>query len=360
MEVYLISLILIVATYGILMKQDIEKDKREKIILLVALGIMVLIFGLRGRSVGTDTNTYLDLYNQIGNTPVGELNRIWTEYGYNIWNKLIYSISKSEQVFLILTGIFILGSGIYFIYKNSLNKLYSLFLYIAFMFFFSSMNIMRQFIALGIVFIALEFLYKEKNKLFFITIIIAAIFHETAIINLIFYFIRNRKFIYKKMLIVSGILFVLIKIRIIDLIVSFTSFDGYMKTKLYGKGSWIHFMMYLAILVFIIGVIEMIKREKFLGIIKTKFDMRENIILWGVFFSVIMQLCATQIQLFSRLAMYYMPFVIIAIPNTLELIEDRKIKRILYIVITIASILYMGLYIYKGGQGVIPYKFFWE
>jgi len=156
---------------------------RIKLLLIVLLVFLAFIAGFRSIDVGTDTlNYYLYFYRiQHGNF----------DSGYEpLWQLLNISVFKLGGDFNQVTffASILTLMPLYFAFiKDSRYPLFSLFVYIAFNYYLSSFNIMRQMVAISWVLLALVYYKrenKEKNDSWKVAIfsLIAILFHYTAII----------------------------------------------------------------------------------------------------------------------------------------------------------------------------------
>src|SRR5699024_6237796 len=89
----------------------VDRKTKIKIVTMFSFTVLLLISSLRSVNVGTDMNTYFNRYYIIGETAFTELyklNELWGfEYGYMIFNKIMFSISTSYYFFTFVTSSFI-------------------------------------------------------------------------------------------------------------------------------------------------------------------------------------------------------------------------------------------------------------
>jgi len=172
--------------------------KQDKKIFILSFLIMLLIGGLRGISVGTDTINYKDLYSGV------ELKGF--EVGYYYLNDYIISHGYNFQIMIFISMLLCLFPVFFVSSKLSSRPLLSVTLYVLLYFYFNSFNVMRQSIAISLFFLALYFYHKNNKSGYIISIIVAALFHTTALIVLViypFYKIHIHKFIYIILILVS-------------------------------------------------------------------------------------------------------------------------------------------------------------
>ena len=185
---------------------------------LIFMILYVSIFAARNYMVGTDTEGYYRMYNYItrNNLLVYNVSVYGLEYAYELLYSLVVNIANI--VFNSFQGFLGLMAFIQLVFfqsfcRNSTKeyeiKLYDI-MFLFFMLLFSpSFNIMRQTVAVCIVFFGLKFLYKRNIKFYCICVIAASLFHVSAVFTIIFYFLYDTEGTYsqlKEALIVIGCL----------------------------------------------------------------------------------------------------------------------------------------------------------
>ena len=158
----------------------------NKFLLFLSIFLMVCFSGLRNVNVGIDTLSYYNDFYAI-------------EHGGYVFSKDIFFLTTSK----ILMNIFHSPYAVIFIYSLIINILINIrlwdykeccsfsimqLMYVC-LFYFLSINIMRQFIAVSIVFFATRFLYKRRYKLYIVFNLLAAAFHLTAILGVLILFV---------------------------------------------------------------------------------------------------------------------------------------------------------------------------
>lgn len=134
-----------------------------------------LLYVLRSPHIGTDTYIMMKdyLYSNINFATKAPL--------YSLLKNFFHWFIPSGQGYMIMCGLFITGGTAYYIYRNSKNIVLSSFLFFALYFFFQSMNVARQFIAIVFVANGMIFIW-EKRKWPAILLLVSALFiHSTAV-----------------------------------------------------------------------------------------------------------------------------------------------------------------------------------
>lgn len=148
----------------------------------------VLFFLLIGfRSCGYDYFSYFDTYESLKNGNEIFLNM---EPGFIT----IFTVSPSFRICILIVALFTMILHSVFIYKTSDLPLFSLFLLSSTLLLPTFMGQMRQGLAIGFVAFAFYYCNNKKYYLYFLFTLIAAFFHYSALISLIFFFVpRNVK-----------------------------------------------------------------------------------------------------------------------------------------------------------------------
>lgn len=164
----------------------------EKNILIIALYVIIVIqIGLRWET-GTDWKPYLDNYESTDDYSVVLLNSLTGfEIGYGTSVFLIKKIFNNYSFFLVVHAI-IFYWGVF----RALKK-YSPYFFISIMYFYATnlgvVGSNRQALAIVICLWSLDFVFDKKPIKFLISIGVASLFHTTAFLFAIYYFL-NRNF----------------------------------------------------------------------------------------------------------------------------------------------------------------------
>ena len=170
--------------------RDRMKNKRINIWIVFAIVIPSVLAGARDITVGTDTSIYGVPFFTYA------LQRSFESYmvtagGDPLWLLLVYGLSRiTTEVFweLFLIEFVIM----FFTYKGL--KQYDLgrytwigFLVFHLMFYSFTLNLMRQFVCLSIVFYSFRFVKEHRWKTYFLICLILMLIHKTAVIAILLY-----------------------------------------------------------------------------------------------------------------------------------------------------------------------------
>ncbi len=163
----------------------IADKKDKKFLLMLAIFILSLIVGFRGTNVGIDTKDYYYAFNN--NFP-----RNWQfqELGFRYISMFFMKIFKNATfvmfIYAFIINLFIMLRLWDFRKKCNFPVMIILFLLI---YLFPTMNIMRQFIAVSVIFYFSRFLEKKKYFLFFLIVILMSLIHKSSLLALLLIFV---------------------------------------------------------------------------------------------------------------------------------------------------------------------------
>lgn len=204
-----------------------NKTYKRLLISLLVL-ILILISGLRvDNTLYSDEWNYRQSFNTISQLSFQELKLSLTdEPAFLILNWVLSRFINDSQIIIFVCSAIINIIYINFIYKYSKNVSFSLYIYVCSGLFFTSMNIIRQYLAFAIVLAGFKHLINKEIIKYTIYVLIAFLFHKSAIIALLYYFVLNSSFIIKHK-IVSVVFIALILVNFNNLLNMFqNSFYG--------------------------------------------------------------------------------------------------------------------------------------
>lgn len=181
----------------------LKRQDRKLFNFLSAISILWLTFhdGFRW-GIGTDWINYYEYFNNC----TTQFSDSEFEIGYVILNKAIRNLTENYSVFLIIHAIIVYVLLSRTILKYSVNPLFSFFLLYCIMLTYLGMN--RQYIALAICLYSIKYVFSREILKFLISVTVAFLFHKSAIMFLIVYFINKEisaKYYLSILIIISGI-----------------------------------------------------------------------------------------------------------------------------------------------------------
>lgn len=200
MTVYLI-LYLAIIVFWLFTCNQYRGSFIEKTFLLLSSMSMALIVGLRSNTVGEDTQHYVNIFRYSQDVSwykiihsVGFRTAYFTdqygytdtiENGYLILCKVLHYFTNNAQIYLLITAIATFLLIAKFLYDNSTDLFLSTEVILCESFFMTSFNAMRQCLAIAIAVQAYRLIRHRKIKSAILVILIAAFFHNSALVTLV-------------------------------------------------------------------------------------------------------------------------------------------------------------------------------
>ena len=188
MTVYIILVILIFVSHGIVNKLDMNDNTKKKVFLIFTGLLFILLASLRHESVGADTSDYWLDY-QLGRSAT--FKEAFTDWGENkayYWLNGIFSRTGAPiQVWFGFLGLAAVGPVFYLIYKYSDNLLFSVLLYLIVGTYMFTLAGLKQTVAMTFLIFAFVQVVNRKPLLFLLFVAIATFFHQTSIVFIIVY-----------------------------------------------------------------------------------------------------------------------------------------------------------------------------
>lgn len=360
MAVYFIIyfLILISPQLVIRKRKGILQEDRQDRHTCFMMGLLILMFALRHQSMGADLGYgssfgYLASFVRLSQYSWGEVIRLPSylnyEKGYILFNKAISIISKDPQWLLVCCGLVSLIPIGIMIYRYSRDCRFSVIVFMGlpcFLIFFSGL---RQGIAIGICCYAVCCLQERKKLKYAATMLLATLFHSSAIIFLVaypLYYIRVKKSTRFFSILLLPVFFVFSRPLYAVFAKIFKAHVGFEET---GAGTL--FLIFCLVYCFCAVFVN----EK---------DERSAGFLNLFYFACACQSVSGYNQLVVRVTYYFMIGLIIALPNIVTDMRDKNMRFLSSAGIQGAFIVY-GLYaIYTSARPswpmAYPYYFFWS
>lgn len=320
---------IIMLVFSIAMLLIAEKFKEKKIIKIIAYvlsGLSFFVVSAIRYDVGTD---YLfryapDYINMGQGIDIANL-----EIGYKVIVWICLLITKDYAILFAVTSAIIIGLTFYTIFKESPYPVLSVIIYFCAGFYFHSLNLMRQYLAISVLLFSYKYLIDKKYIYFAIGVFIAFLFHSVSIIFVFALLLCDWEvFDLKRTIIVSLLLFIFGKYiwhYVIDLIVNHTRFATYIGSKFDKSKLRIYDIIFNAILYLIIYYLY--KNTKDVGR-KEKFFL--NMQACSLFFMIL----ASTMYLLFRFSFIFGIFSIISIPYFLKKSDiETKNKLVVLIVL---------------------------
>lgn len=333
-----ITIVLLCGRYSVICG-SLGREELEKIRRYSAYLIIMVITSAR-YNVGWDYTTYYKMLKNPG--------------GASYFEPIVrcfYYISQYFEAPWLLFTLFFVSSMIFIILGiegRSCDKYESLIIFMS-LFYFESLNIMRQFLAIAILFYAFKYIQRKKLLRYLIWILIASLVHTSAWFALPIYFIYNYIELDKTIIITFiGILFVdKIIYSVLHLNIFYKYYRYYMN--LLNDGGRI--IKYFYLLIFIICIIAYYQKRRAFDddISKTL-----SVLAIGVVFPFII---GSHMGL--RITYYYASELIIIIPKMIAQFRLRVDRRVFMLPFYAYYVMFLAVD-YMNNKGFSPFIFYWN
>lgn len=310
--------------------------------------ILWFIEGFR-YEIGTDYSTYVNAFEWQKEG----YDAYWLDFelGYVILSDLIAFFFNSNRFLFIITAFITL----YFVVKtyreNSVDWMFSLFLYCTLYFYFHSFNTVRNSIAMVIFISSFSDIRDRKLLNYLFKILLAALFHRTIIIVAPFYFIATKRFKTStySIIVVLWLLVWLLYDKILQVALYF--FPKYsLYTEYKGGSSWV----YIIVMAFNLLLLMLVSRKK--NLIPDNFERQFNIFLNAALLAIGLFGFSSMNVLLSRFAMFFALFSTLSLPFCVEYsnIKERRLLKIIICILMFGCCIY---FLTNNVGGVVPYQY---
>ena len=352
--VNIIILIFSVLIYGLNSSKKLSnKINQRKNAIFGFCSFLILVFfsGFRG-DFTSDYKNYASLFHTYNLYSLPEVLTInfYQEKGYVVFSRLIGEFTNNPMYLMLSTSIFIVFIFFKEFKRNSIKIWLSVLLFINIGAYYTSFNIMRHIIAVAIVFSGSKFLYDREFFKYLVTILIASLFHTTAIVLIPFYFILNTKYNKRNFtaISVSSVIIIIFIKDILNIVFRFT-FQKYANFDYGITGlNLTSAVVPIAILLFVLFNKNIICLN----------DIKTRIWFNATFYYAIFSALGLRIQMIQRIAEFFAPYILLLIPLVISNIRSKNQRIIYYYSIVVLLILYN--YITLSGTGYDPYYFIWN
>ena len=321
----------------------------KKIFNFFGVIIPIFIAGMR-YDVGSDFGVYKEMYYYSDNM-------MSTEFGMILIINIAKLFNNCQIMFIIFGILTTLFTYKALKYNNKKFNLAFTFCLYLFLYFTTSFNIMRQMLAVSIVFYAYKFLICRDFKRFVFWIFIASFFHTTALLCIPVYFIFTKseknlnKMNYTKILSIIFLIIIIINfnnlIKIITQIGIFSKYDIYSNYVESSNRTVILNIIFL--LIFFILKKEMVN-----------YDEKNNVFILLYFIGTILDFSGFISPYIKRISLYFSISSLYLLSSLPMIFKNNKQKYSLAFFILMYAILRFIISAYMLGQAnVIPYNTFW-
>lgn len=307
-----------------------KKNMKMYYVFLISSALLLVLYsGFRAYIggnvyVGNDYESYGKWFDSIQNINILKP----SDFLFNLLMLIVKVCTNSYLVFIFISAILLIASVYYFsIFNTNSDKspsyVWAIYTFLTFGIYELSMSSIRQWMAGSVFLFAFRFIKEKKFWHYFILILIASLFHSSALFLIVIYPFVNIKLDMKKKIIYLSIFTVILSLvayfKLDYRIISF--FD---KSLIFKYPIELQNSLHSNYTVFIISMCCLLCIMYFMDSYK-KIDNNYNINICYLLLLVSVSFIATKSSLFCRLLQYFLPAMMLIIPSIINIFE-KKLK----------------------------------
>lgn len=327
-----------------------SKNKKQENVFFLFLTILILslISGFRYK-VGTDFRQYTELFTVFSDSVNWGLKE---EPLFQLFMYLLKKIDNNPQIFFLVTSLMINYFVIKTFFENSKFFWLSVYFYITFFTYYSTMNGVRQYMASAIMFSGIYFLFKKKTLQYFLLIAIAFLIHKSVLILIPIYFLARKPIesLSNKYIIIFFAIAMIFYQQFVDVLFAImpeNTYGGYETTfKTAGEGA--NFLR--AVVWFSPVSLGYIYRDLGRKMMGRRYDIIFNMCTYGMLFMIL----ATRHKYFARMAMYFDFYYLLLVPLIGSFFKGKR--KIVTLGLMILFFAYSTVLLLNGEAWIYPFR----
>lgn len=158
----------------------VAEKTQQKFFVFLLVFVLSIVAGMRAYSVGRDTHSYISIFETIENGGI-----ILQEIGFEWFSKIILWLTGSKSFLLFVYALIIYGCIVLRLWDFRECSSFSITVITFYsLYYFESLNIMRQFVAMAILFYATRYLAERGYIKYLVALLIATTFHTSALLGI--------------------------------------------------------------------------------------------------------------------------------------------------------------------------------
>ena len=329
---------------------------RRSCLFLIAL--ILMIPAILRQETGNDYLRYVEFFHLASIDAY-----VPTEAGFNWLAKAVYGLCGYENYLLLFAiyAVMTILAMLAVIRQQAENFCFSFFLFMMFGYYFQSFNTMRYYFALSLSLLAMTCLLRRQYAGFVILVLLASLFHKTALITLLLYPVAARRWKKRELAaaVVPGLAVLLLHEKAMELLLSlYPSWEGTVDLAAGTSISWVNIAKCLAVLLLAYYVkadedpdtfrgrqLVMYRNSAYIGLL---------LYVFGWFIPEVSRIC----YYLTFTQIFYLPMLLSELPETEQ---GRRQKKLLTILVIAAALVFFALFLrtaYRDTIKILPYKSF--
>ncbi|MFW6008878.1 MAG: EpsG family protein [archaeon] len=321
---------------------------------LLSLFLLIIMVGFR-YNVGADYNSYVNYFENLNVNNPFDYSKF--EPAYTFINYIIKQNGWGVEIVFLVSAFITL----FFVYKtlNSYSKIYSfsLFLFLVDGGYSNICNLVRQGVAISLFFFSVKYIIEKKFYIYVFLIVIASLFHYSALFLIPVYFIADYNFSRKIYFFIYFISLLFLFTNIIYYLADFISpflfdYGRYLESEYFTRVTQVDtglgFLFHN-----IVGIILIFFKNK----IVKKDD--KNIYFFNLYFiSLCTNLIFYRVYILLRMVKYFTWFKFLVLDKFILCFNKNSRKIVLFLIFILYYIIFM--YTVHTGSHISPYKFYFN
>lgn len=329
---------------------------RRSCLFLIAL--ILMIPAILRQETGNDYLRYVEFFHLASIDAY-----VPTEAGFNWLAKAVYGLCGYENYLLLFAiyAVMTILAMLAVIRQQAENFCFSFFLFMMFGYYFQSFNTMRYYFALSLSLLAMTCLLRRQYAGFVILVLLASLFHKTALITLLLYPVAARRWKKRELAaaVMPGLAVLLFHEKAMELLLSlYPSWEGTVDLAAGTSISWVNIAKCLAVLLLAYYVkadedpdtfrgrqLVMYRNSAYIGLL---------LYVFGWFIPEVSRIC----YYLTFTQIFYLPMLLSGLPETEQ---GRRQKKLLTILVIAAALVFFALFLrtaYRDTIKILPYKSF--
>lgn len=312
----------------------------KKVIYWTGAILLITVTAFRSSTVGEDTQNYCIAFREIQDLSWREMLMCGWEQGYVLFNRALALVTKNERFFLVTMAVLILTPLFSWICQDSLWPGLSLVIFVGMGLWYQSMFVMRQWCAMAILSFSCKFIREHDFIRFAMCVLIATMFHRTAAIFILVWFLVYIP-LNSLSILISVAVSILMGLCGKYIVLFLNNYAKASDMRNLGGGYSLLFVLWACIITTFLA---------FKGKIPQKISLEYK----AVWFAAVIQPISFCFSGWARIVQYFSIFLVTLLPNTIVLYTGKNNKKWKII---LGIILCGAMLIWYSAIQKIPYSF---
>lgn len=312
-----------------------NKNLSSKYFIVITLCILVAVPALR-TNIG-DTYVYKQSFELMGSKTLVDIFNDYGDVGYYVFTFYLYKISSNPQIMIFVTALITQVCYFKFFYKYRTYLELEIFMYITSGYFFVTMNGIRQSLASGILVLATKYLIERNLKKYLVIVIFASLFHQSALIMILVYFIvRSKPFSKETFIMIFGaVIGAMLFNELIPLLFKLlqgSNYEHYEKVFKEGTEQGTNILrVFVAVVPVILSYLKKEDLEKW---------KNGSVFINMSIINLVFMIFSLKTWIFARFTIYFNLYNCILLPCIISKWSNQKEKRTLYLFFILCYLLF--------------------